>query len=406
MGIRIHDEVLINDGSSATGWTASGTGSSQTTGSIALVDGTTGTRVKATSGSGQSLFLTHTTGNVWATKRGLFIRIYLDAPETNDPGTVYSGYIRIRDAATTTSWGAVISLKRGWNEFRLGRNKFIASAGSPVWDTTTWNNVIIKLDPITSTTMSIYVDSLSFAGYSRPKIAVMFDDGYDSVYDVALPYMAERDIPGSVAVISSKPGTSGFCTLAELTEMHDEYGWSMVGHSIDHTAVSGSPSRWLQDASQATCQVQIEGSRDYLKNHGFTRDDEHLIYCSPYGEWSANYIAAAQAAGIVMFRGTVGGAPAEPQSIPFSDAHPNTFLVACVSTIRTWTVAQINAFIDAAIGSGTSIILLFHKVEDGTDDLIRISVANFKQVIDHCYRRKAVADFVNLATWRKLMLEP
>jgi len=405
VGIRIHDEVLINDGSSATGWTVSGTGSSQTTGTITLVGGASAVRVKVTSGSGQSLFVTYATGNIFATKRGLFIRLYLDAPATNDPATIYSGFIRIRDAATTNQWGAVIAFRPGWNTFRLGRNKFSVAAGSPVWDTTTWNNAIVKLDPLTSTVMSLYVDSLSYAGYSRPKIAIMFDDGYESVIDTAYPYMAQRGLPGSVGVIEKSVGTTNFMTLAELQTLHGA-GWSMVNHTKDHTAVSGSPSRWLQDADQATCYEQIRSCQDYLKNQGFTRDGEHLIFCSPYGEWSDNYKAAADQAGCTMFRVLTAADSGAPQSVAFADDYPDTKYVPCVSTIRTWTVAQITAYIDAAIGSGTSIIVLFHKVVTGASTNIEYETASFKQVIDHCYRRKDVADFVNLATWRKLMLEP
>jgi len=403
--IRATADVLINSGAAAAGWTASGTGASQTTGSITLIDGTIGTRVKATSGSGQNLFLAYAAGNVWATKKGLFIRIYLDAPDTNDPATIYSGFIRIRDAATTHQWGAIIAMRPGWNEFRLGRNKFAVAAGTPVWDTTTWNDIIIKVDAVTSTTLSIYVDNLAYAGYSRPQIAIMFDDGYDSVIDTAMPYMAARGIPGSVGVISGSVGAANFMTLAELTTLHAA-GWSMVGHTRDHTAVSGSPSRWLQDASQATCQEQIEASRDYLKDNGFTRDSEHLIFCSPYGEWSANYKAAADAAGILMFRVLTAASSTAPESCSFVDAYPNARYVPCVSTIRTWSVAQIKAYIDAAIGSGTSIIVLFHKVVAGAAANIEYETASFKEVIDHCYRKKAQADFVNLTEWRKRVLAP
>lgn len=403
--IQITADVLINQGSSATGWTASGTGASQTTASVTLPDGSSGTRVKATSGSGQNLFLTYAAGNIWATKKGLFIRIYLDAPDTNDPATIYSGYIRLRNAATTEQFAAVIALRPGWNEFRLSRGKFTQVAGTTAWDAVTFNDMIIKIDAVTSTVLSIFVDNLAYAGFSKPQVAVMFDDGYSSVIDTAYPYMAARGIVGSCAVISSKVDTANFMTAANLATLHAA-GWAMVGHTVDHTATSGSPARWLQDANQATCQAQIEGSRDYLISQGFTRDNEHLIFCSPYGEWSANYKAAADAAGILMFCTLAAADPAQPQSCPFADSIPGSRYVPRVSTIRTWSVAQITAYIDAAIASGTSIILLFHKIVVGAAANIEYEEASFKLVIDHLHRKRGMIDLVNLSDWYSRCLAP
>lgn len=398
-------DVLINSGESATGWTASGTGASQSLATVTLVDGTVGTRVKATSGSGQNLFLTHTTGNVWQGKKGLAERIFLEAPDTADPGTIYSGYSRIRSSGAADQLQSILAFRPGWNELRLGRNKYTSIQGTPIWDSTVMVDTILKIDAVPGTVVSIYVDALSHAGYARPQMPFVFDDGYSEVYDNAFPYMAARGIVGTVAVISSKVGASGFMTLNQLKALHDA-GWAMVNHSENHFPTSGTPANWLQAASVDTCYQEIMNCQRWLEKNGFTRNNEHRMYCSPYGEWSGNYKEAADRAGVLMFCTLAAADPAQPQSTPFASSYPNVRYVPRISTIRTWTVAQKKAYIDAHIGSGTSSPILYHRVMVGASQNIETELSEFKQDVDHCYRQRARADFPNLADFYYRTLNP
>lgn len=403
--IQITADELINALSSSTGVVASGTGASLTTGTITLPDGSTGTRCKAIGGSGQNLFVTITIGNILVTKRGIFFRVFLDAPDTADPATIYSGYVRVRNAGASEQFQAILAFRPGWNEFRIGRNKFTQVVGTTAWDSITWDNVILKVDAVTSTVLTVYLDGLSYAGYARPQIPIIFDDGYTEVIDNAFPYMAARNMIGTVAVISSKVGASGFMTLAQLRTLHDA-GWAMVDHTELHTATSGSPANWLQAASEETCYQQIKNCQQYLASVGFTRDQEHLMFCSPYGEWSTNYKAAADRAGCLMFCTLAAADPAQPQSTPFASAYPNSRYVPRISTVSTWTVAQMKAYIDAMIGSGTSAPLLFHKPKSGASTSIETELANFKEVIDHLHRKRGMADYPTLPQFYYRTLTP
>ncbi len=68
---------------------------------------------------------------------------------------------------------------------------------------------------------------------SKDPVVMTFDDGLESTYKIAYPIMKQYGIKGTVYVIPSLVGTSGYMTLNQLTELHDA-GWTIASHTWDH----------------------------------------------------------------------------------------------------------------------------------------------------------------------------
>lgn len=64
-------------------------------------------------------------------------------------------------------------------------------------------------------------------------VLVTFDDGYRDVYEQAFPVLKELGVPATFFVITSKIGTEGFVTWAELKEMQAA-GWEIQSHTVSH----------------------------------------------------------------------------------------------------------------------------------------------------------------------------
>ena len=271
MNIRTHAPTVINAGTSATNWVLN-TGAT-------LAAGTTPDGVaalKGVSASGGNLRINYApAGGVnLLTAKGIEVDIYCETPTLNDPpdGVVLAILLANDSGFANYFASGNIFIRPGWNPIRLGRRDFTAS-GSPTWAP---DNAVVRFNFASeaSQVLTMYVSNLSASGYARPQIPIVFDDGYESVFTVAYPYMAARGLVGTVGVIASKVGTAGFMTEAQLDELHDA-GWALCLHSYLHQ------QNVLKSAVQSVCYDEIVASRDYNVSKGWTRDNEHLMWFSP-----------------------------------------------------------------------------------------------------------------------------
>ncbi len=77
---------------------------------------------------------------------------------------------------------------------------------------------------------------------SKDPVVITFDDGLESTYTIAFPIMQQYGIKGTVYVVPSLVGTSGYMTLDQLTELHNA-GWTIASHTWDHQDLTTLTSR-------------------------------------------------------------------------------------------------------------------------------------------------------------------
>jgi peptidoglycan/xylan/chitin deacetylase (PgdA/CDA1 family) len=359
-------------------------------------------------GSGRTLVQVEQSGNAntfWdlvesvsmAGKAGIEFEIFLE--KLDIPGTSsdeFGGTVTLADSAVTNTFAAVLSLKPGWNHVRLSRADFAVGGGSPSWESTSFARIRFKLNQYGTTKTKVWMGNVAYAGYRRPKIAIMFDDGYASLMSKILPIMEPLGLLGSVAVIQDKVGTNGFASQANLHTLHDA-GWAMVNHTKSHQ------QNVLKSASVADCYAEIASCRDYLAGQGWTRDDEHLMFCSPYGEYSLNYVQAAVEAECKMFRGLFGTNTTTP-SVPSNGTRMmDNIMFSCFQVQSATSTANILSWVRQVISAGRTGILLFHDVVDSSATGVSCLTSDFTTVMNAIARYKALCDFVTLPQLRNTL---
>lgn len=116
------------------------------------------------------------------------------------------------------------------------------------------------------------------------KLAVTFDDAEPNVLALALPVLAELDLPGTVFVPVAQVGgvAMSWDDLSALAAA----GWEIGSHTLSHSRLPG--------LDEASLERELRGSREAIEN-ALGRPCRSIAY--PYGEVDARVRAAAARAG-------------------------------------------------------------------------------------------------------------
>jgi peptidoglycan/xylan/chitin deacetylase (PgdA/CDA1 family) len=110
----------------------------------------------------------------------------------------------------------------------------------------------------------------------EPLVVFTFDDGDQSIYDLAFPLMSERTPDGAAThfLPATYPNTPSRVTVQQLQEM-ERIGWETGGHGFTHENLSSVPLD--------TAERQIAQSDSFLQANGLS----HESYAYAYGNYNA-----------------------------------------------------------------------------------------------------------------------
>ncbi len=106
-------------------------------------------------------------------------------------------------------------------------------------------------------------------------VIITFDDGYRSVFDLALPVLNQNGFKGVVYVITGYVGAPTYMNSEQLTVLFAN-GWEIGSHTVSHEDLVKNPSHAYD---------QMVGSKLYLENLLGVRE---LTVAYPYGKADEN----------------------------------------------------------------------------------------------------------------------
>lgn len=126
-------------------------------------------------------------------------------------------------------------------------------------------------------------------------VVITFDDGYNSVYDIAFPLLKKHSFPFTVFV-NAKPieqGLSQFVSWDELREMQ-QHGASIANHSFSHPHLIRKNLNFAGFGSERTDEewredviAEIQVSENIIeKKIGQQTGDAQKYFAYPYGEFN------------------------------------------------------------------------------------------------------------------------
>lgn len=221
---------------------------------------------------------------------------------------------------------------------------------------------------------------VQFIGY-RPNqqnkgiLSFTFDDGWKTAAD-GIKALAERGATGTLYVIEEATSDS-YLTVAEMQELVQLYGTDIEAHG-------GTEYQNMTDEQLVKHWVSV---KNFLRENGLGSGD-HLAY--PGGKNPTRVYNLAKK----YFQScrTITGYN-QLESFPPCDAH-RVRAITSVSQNGTNNARRMKEYIDHAAESKTWLILVFHKIDDGTGNE-SCNMTTFEEIVD--YAVNADVDIMNIA---------
>ncbi len=207
-------------------------------------------------------------------------------------------------------------------------------------------------------TMSM-LDSIEF---DQGMVTLVFDDGFQSVYDNAFPILTAAGIKSTQAIVSGAVTYSSYMNVQSIIEMRNA-GHEIVSHSRTHAH--------LPQLDGIGLQSEIIGSRDDLLAMGFSPVN---IFVYPYGEYNPEVRQFIENSGVYI------GARSVNEGFNYTNSDPYTLMDIHVE-VNTPISAIISA-IDQAIADRSWVILEFHKI-DYSGEQYSATPGTLQAIVDH-----------------------
>jgi peptidoglycan/xylan/chitin deacetylase (PgdA/CDA1 family) len=110
--------------------------------------------------------------------------------------------------------------------------------------------------------------------WDKPMVSIAFDDGWQSVYDRALPLLNKHDFPSTQYLNASTLETPNYMTAAEVQQLHAA-GHEIAAHSYDHVDLTSLATDRLDD--------ELRKGKEALAAAGLPTED----LATPYGRSDA-----------------------------------------------------------------------------------------------------------------------
>lgn len=217
-----------------------------------------------------------------------------------------------------------------------------------------------------------WVDNLRY--HPRPDVAqcvLTFDDATISHYKYAFPIMQEFGFAGfaSVPTQSVETGSDGNITVDQMQEMQ-KLGWEFGSETQTHAHTS--------QLSVEEVRTELEGSKRWLLENGFTKGAEFLTY--PYSDHSSEVVDIASdyyAIGRSVADGFIGDG--------LNRASLTNPLHVVGHSVYSSNISEIKSLIDTTVRYNQTVVLNFHGF--GEYAWKEMSSSDFREILQYIHEK-------------------
>ena len=247
-------------------------------------------------------------------------------------------------------WNHVVDANQfgAWTNLDVSRHLPSQTVGAPAIGNTFVRLRCLVRVPANKTGV-FYVGPIHTNWYSRPQVAITFDDGWDTDYTEAFSYMDPLGLVGASAV--NGPGNTLVTTplsVAQINEMRAS-GWTFHNHAYSHTN--------LTTVSQEVMRQEIRDCTNYFAGVGIPLDRD--VYILPQGSRNDSVDEVLREFGYTYSMLSIG------PGVPLFWGVPNPLRVPRIF-LESTTLAAVKTALDTAERLGHSVIFYAHKIGTAT----------------------------------------
>jgi peptidoglycan/xylan/chitin deacetylase (PgdA/CDA1 family) len=192
-------------------------------------------------------------------------------------------------------------------------------------------------------------------------VCITFDDNYPSVYENAVPIMNQYGYRATMFVNSGLIGNPYYMSWEQLSELKDQYGWEIGGHTLNHDN--------LAQLTYEQAENVIKADFDSLTTHGFNP----VSFATSFGICPSEYYPI-----ISRFYRNLRTCFDNPMYNPIDRSFLGCFSV----TVNLSPQDVENRISQAVIENENLVILLFHRVSPGLTNISNYEPDRFAEVME------------------------
>ena len=210
------------------------------------------------------------------------------------------------------------------------------------------------------------------SGFSKGTLLLTFDDGWTDQYTRAYPILNAAGFKGTAYVNSDFiiQHENGFMTRDQAKDLYD-HGWDIANHTSTHEDVGVGDQ--TDQAHLEQLKAMYNDCANWLTSNDMPRAAYHVAY--PSGLYSQDLIRLLKINGFKTGRATMYG-----QQYGIQDQN-DYFTLPVYSLGDTNDLAACLDGINEAANTGTTLIIMIHKVEPYSGDLVTLT-SWLQQVVD------------------------
>jgi peptidoglycan/xylan/chitin deacetylase (PgdA/CDA1 family) len=215
-------------------------------------------------------------------------------------------------------------------------------------------------------------------------IIFTFDDGWADQHTYAFPIMQAAGFKGT-AYIMRDATIDPWPDMMDTSQVNDLYnaGWDISNHTTNHDDNGADTSA----ARLATLTTEYQENQEWIISNGWTRGAYHACY--PSGAFSDQLITILEGMGVLTGRSAIDG----NQSIPVTD-----FFRIPVQYVEAGNVAEVKASVDSAIQTGSTVVLMIHRVMPTAGNLV-IKTSDFQKIVDYVKSKNNSLAVMTMSEW-------
>lgn len=195
------------------------------------------------------------------------------------------------------------------------------------------------------------------------KVVFQFDDGNETDYTEALPYLSRFDYPAISYVNTDTIGNDGRLSETQLQELKTA-GWLVGSHTTDH-------SRLPKFSDTAEIERRVRDAKQWLVERGFTEGARHFAY--PYNATDERVLSV-----VSRFHDTGRVWAWQPIALPSN--------LQLIPGKGEATPAEMRLLLNRAIQFGGVVSVYYHNLS------AEKNLLQFQTVVDEVNRRERAGD--------------